>query len=109
MEAAFQAPVLEAYSMTEAAHQMASNPLPPANRVAGSVGMGVGVEIGIMDEHGNLVENGQLGEVVVKEIMFFWDMKDNPDANAKALKMAGFVQEIKEERLKWISHHYGTL
>ena len=38
LEAAFGAPVLEAYGMTEAAHQMASNPLPPAQRIPGSVG-----------------------------------------------------------------------
>ena len=38
LEAAFGAPVLEAYGMTEAAHQMASNPLPPAAALPGSVG-----------------------------------------------------------------------
>ena len=40
MEEYFAAPVLEAYGMTEASHQMASNPLPPAPRKAGSVGPG---------------------------------------------------------------------
>jgi acyl-CoA synthetase (AMP-forming)/AMP-acid ligase II len=53
LEAAFGAPVLEAYGMTEAAHQMASNPLPPANRLPGSVGPGTDVKISIMDAEGN--------------------------------------------------------
>ena len=34
MEAAFGVPVLESYGMTEAAHQMASNPLPPGGAVS---------------------------------------------------------------------------
>ena len=52
LEAAFGAPVLEAYGMTEAAHQMASNPLPPAARKPGSVGRGTDVQISIMDAAG---------------------------------------------------------
>ena len=47
MEEQFGVPVLEAYGMTEAAHQMASNPLPPSKRFPGAVGFGTGVEIGI--------------------------------------------------------------
>ena len=65
LEAAFGAPVLEAYGMTEAAHQMASNPLPPAARKAGSVGPEHRHdEIGIMDGAGNLLKAGERGEVV---------------------------------------------
>src|SRR5262245_58881002 len=52
LEARFGAPVLEAYGMTEAAHQMASNPLPPRPRKPGSVGMGTGVSIVILDDQG---------------------------------------------------------
>ena len=47
LEERFGVPVLEAYGMTEAAHQMASNPLPPADRHPGSVGPGTGVEVAI--------------------------------------------------------------
>jgi acyl-CoA synthetase (AMP-forming)/AMP-acid ligase II len=53
MEDRFGVPVLEAYGMTEASHQMASNPLPPDRRVPGSVGRGTGVHIAILDEGGN--------------------------------------------------------
>ena len=49
MESAFGVPVIEAYGMTEAAHQMASNPLPPGKRKPGSVGIAAGPEIAIMD------------------------------------------------------------
>ena len=66
LESIFQVPVLEAYGMTEASHQMSSNPLPPSDRLPGSVGTPTGIEIAIMDEEGNLLENHELGEVVIK-------------------------------------------
>jgi acyl-CoA synthetase (AMP-forming)/AMP-acid ligase II len=84
MEATYNAPVLEAYSMTEAAHMMTTNPLPPLIRKPGSVGYGVGVEVGIMDEAGNLLPQGELGEVVVKGANVVDGYENNPDANAKA-------------------------
>ena len=63
LEARFGAPVLEAYGMTEASHQMSSNLLPPGDRMPGTVGKGTGVDIGIMDDDGNLVSTGGLAEV----------------------------------------------
>ena len=42
LEAAFGCPVIESYGMTEAAHQMASNRLPPGLRKPGSVGVAGG-------------------------------------------------------------------
>lgn len=90
LEATFNAPVLEAYSMTEASHQMTSNPLPPAVRKPASVGYGFGVEIGIMDEEGNLLEQSQLGEVVVKGANVFDGYENNPEANAKAFTNGWF-------------------
>ena len=90
LEATFNAPVLEAYSMTEASHQMTSNPLPPAVRKPASVGYGFGVEIGIMDGEGNLLEQSQLGEVVVKGANVFDGYENNPEANAKAFTNGWF-------------------
>ena len=49
-EDTFAAPLLEAYGMTEASHQMASNPLPPGERRVGSVGLATGTELAIVDE-----------------------------------------------------------
>ena len=90
LEKTFNAPVLEAYSMTEASHQMTSNPLPPAERKPGTVGYGFGVEINIMDEAGNLLEKGQLGEVVVKAPNVVDGYENNPQANAKAFTNGWF-------------------
>ena len=66
LESRFGAPVLEAYGMTEASHQMSSNLLPPGLRQPGTVGQGTGVELGIMDEAGNFLELGGRAEVVTK-------------------------------------------
>ena len=82
LEAAFGAPVLEAYGMTEAAHQLASNPLPPAARKAGSVGPGTGVGISILDASGRHVDPGTRGEVVIRGPNVIGGYENNPEANA---------------------------
>jgi acyl-CoA synthetase (AMP-forming)/AMP-acid ligase II len=82
LEEVFGTPVLEAYGMTEAAHQMASNPLPPGERVPGSVGPGTGVEVAIMDEDGNLVPQGERAEIVIKGSNVITGYENNPEANA---------------------------
>jgi acyl-CoA synthetase (AMP-forming)/AMP-acid ligase II len=84
LEAAFGAPVLEAYGMTEAAHQMASNPLPPGARKPGSVGPGTDVRISIRDEHGNELAAGQRGEVCIGGPNVITGYENNPEANATA-------------------------
>jgi acyl-CoA synthetase (AMP-forming)/AMP-acid ligase II len=82
LEAAFGAPVLEAYGMTEAAHQMASNPLPPAEHKPGSVGPGTDVRISIMDKDGRHVAKGEQGEVVIQGPNVIRGYENNPEANA---------------------------
>src|SRR5262249_57439903 len=62
VEEKFGFPILEAYGMTEAAHQMASNPLPPATRKPGSVGPGTAVSIAILNEAGDILPTGATGE-----------------------------------------------
>jgi len=84
LEQAFGAPVLEAYGMTEAAHQMASNPLPPRAHKAGSVGPGSDVQISIMDAEGRHQAAGQQGEVVIKGPNVITGYENNPEANAKS-------------------------
>jgi acyl-CoA synthetase (AMP-forming)/AMP-acid ligase II len=66
MEDTFHAPVIEAYGMTEASHQIASNPLPPRKRKAGSVGLPTGTEIAVINAIGDLVTAGQVGEIVIR-------------------------------------------
>ncbi|MEH1788138.1 MAG: acyl--CoA ligase [Nostoc sp.] len=84
LEATLNAPVVEAYSMTEASHLMTTNPLPPKVRKPGTVGYGFGVEVGIMDSEGNLLSQGSLGEVVVKAPNVIDGYENNPEANATA-------------------------
>jgi acyl-CoA synthetase (AMP-forming)/AMP-acid ligase II len=82
LEAAFGAPVLEAYGMTEAAHQMASNPLPPGERKPGSVGRGTDVRISIMDAKGRHLGTAEHGEVVIQGPNVIQGYENNPEANA---------------------------
>lgn len=82
LEAAFGAPVVEAYGMTEAAHQMATNPLPPARRKPGSVGCGADVRISIMSKEGRHCSPGEHGEVVIQGPNVIRGYENNPEANA---------------------------
>ena len=84
LEQTFGAPVIEAYGMTEAAHQMASNPLPPGQRRAGSVGVAAGPDVAIMNEDGALLASGNVGEVVIRGPNVTSGYRSNPEANASA-------------------------
>jgi acyl-CoA synthetase (AMP-forming)/AMP-acid ligase II len=90
LEQVFGAPVLEAYGMTEATHQMCSNPLPPGVRKPGSVGPGTGVKVSIMDAAGNHLETGQRGEVVIQGPNVVREYENNPEANAKSFTNGWF-------------------
>ncbi len=90
LERVFKAPVLESYGMTETAHQIASNPMPPARREAGSVGSAAGPEVAIMDEGGRLLESGETGEIVVRGPNVMSGYENNPDANAHAFSDGWF-------------------
>ncbi len=82
MEERFGVPVVEAYGMTEASHQMTSNLLPPGVRMPGTVGVETGVSMGIMDEAGTLLSTGSRGEVVTRGANVINAYEDNPEANA---------------------------
>ncbi|MHB9026166.1 MAG: AMP-binding protein [Armatimonadota bacterium] len=84
LERLFDAPVVEAYGMTEAAHQMASNPLPPRPRKPGSVGPAAGPEVAIMDADGALLPAEEVGEVVIRGANVTGGYENNPAANASA-------------------------
>jgi acyl-CoA synthetase (AMP-forming)/AMP-acid ligase II/acyl carrier protein len=81
LEKTFSCPVVESYGMTEAAHQMASNPLPPLPRKPGSVGPAAGPEIKILGEGGKFLRPGETGEVVIRGPNVTAGYLDNPDAN----------------------------
>jgi acyl-CoA synthetase (AMP-forming)/AMP-acid ligase II len=90
MEEVFGAPLIESYGMTEATHQMASNPLPPAVRKPGSVGIAAGPEVAIMGEDGSLLPRGATGEIVIRGPNVTAGYESNPKANAEAFTNGWF-------------------
>ena len=84
LEATFGAPVIESYGMTEAAHQMTSNPLPPRPRKPGSVGVAAGPDVAIMDAAGACSPAGATGEIVIRGPNVTTGYARNPEANATA-------------------------
>jgi acyl-CoA synthetase (AMP-forming)/AMP-acid ligase II len=86
LEEIFHAPLIESYGMTEATHQMASNPLPPAVRKPGTVGVAAGPEMSIMAEDGSLLPRGtgleHTGEIVIRGPNVTAGYENNPKANA---------------------------
>jgi acyl-CoA synthetase (AMP-forming)/AMP-acid ligase II/acyl carrier protein len=89
LEQAFGVPVIEAYGMTEASHQIATNPLPPLARKAGSVGTGTGMEIAIMDDRGDILPPETQGEIVLRGPRLR-GYENNPAANEKAFVRGWF-------------------
>jgi acyl-CoA synthetase (AMP-forming)/AMP-acid ligase II/acetyltransferase-like isoleucine patch superfamily enzyme len=84
LEEAFGAPVVEAYGMTEASHQIATNPLPPQPRKPGSVGLPAGADLAILDEAGRVLPAGETGEVAVRGPGVIHGYENNPGANASS-------------------------
>lgn len=92
LEKAYDAPVLEAYAMTEAAHQMCSNPLPPKKRQPGSVGIGQGVEVRILDQEGKEVKRGGEAEICIRGENVTKGYLNNPEANKSSFTADGFFR-----------------
>jgi len=90
LEKAFGAPVIEAYGMTEASHQMASNPLPPRPRKPGSVGLPAGPEIAVMNEAGDLLSRGETGEIAIRGANVTPGYENNPKANRESFTHGWF-------------------
>jgi amino acid adenylation domain-containing protein len=84
LEDVFMVPVIEAYGMTEASHQIASNPLHPRWRKAGSVGVPTGTEIAIVDEQGKFLSAGWQGEIVIRGANITQGYENHPEANKEA-------------------------
>jgi acyl-CoA synthetase (AMP-forming)/AMP-acid ligase II len=89
-EAAIGVPIVEAYGMTEAAHQMATNPLPPSTRRFGTVGQATGVELATLDDDWQPVAVGERGEVAVRGSSVVDGYLDNPVANAECFRDGWF-------------------
>ena len=83
-------PMLEAYGMTEASHEMAANPLPPGRRLPGSVGIPTGAEIDVVDDGGTPVPAGAVGEVVIRGPGVTSGYLANDKANAESFRNGWF-------------------
>ncbi|MCZ8076809.1 MAG: acyl--CoA ligase [Paucibacter sp.] len=90
LEQVFGAPLIEAYGMTEATHQMCCNPLPPAVRKPGTVGLAAGPEVAIMGAGGALLAAGETGEIVIRGANVTAGYESNPSANAEAFSQGWF-------------------
>lgn len=86
----FGSPVIEAYGMTEATHQMCANPLPPTVSKARSVGVPTGVELAVLDDRGQPVPTGQRGEVAVRGPTIIDGYENNPEADRAAFTSGWF-------------------
>ena len=78
----FSAPVVEAYGMTEATHQMACNPLASGTQKPGAVGIPAGPKMRIAHETENKLIDGT-GEVVISGPNVTPGYESNPEANEK--------------------------
>ena len=92
IEQTFGAPMIEAYGMTEASHQMAAQPLPPGLRKPGAVGRATGIEMAILDPAGDLLAPHERGEVSIRGASVTAGYEANPEANATAFTAAGWFR-----------------
>jgi acyl-CoA synthetase (AMP-forming)/AMP-acid ligase II len=90
LRALFDVPIVEAYGMTEASHQMTSNPLPPEQARPGSVGVARGIEVAILDEKSNVLPSGARGEVSIRGATIVDGYENNPSANESAFTAGWF-------------------
>ena len=109
----FRAPVVEAYGITEAAHQICSNPLGPGRQRYGSVGVAAGSEVAILDELGDPVACGALGEVAIRGANVSVGYVAEPAASAHAFARGWFrtgdLGPLRRRRLSFSRRpHQGT-
>lgn len=90
LETSFSVPVIEAYGMTEASHQIASNPLPPSVRKRGTVGLATGTRIRVLNDAGQACLAGTSGNVVIQGDGITPGYIENPAANSEAFRHGYF-------------------
>ncbi|KAJ3295686.1 hypothetical protein HK104_002404 [Borealophlyctis nickersoniae] len=95
LEVFFKAPVIEAYAMSEAAHQITANFLPPGMRKPGSVGKGRGVQVVVVDQERKPAKTREVGEIWVRGSNVIKAYHNNPKATAEAFVPVG------SSDLKW--------
>lgn len=86
----FGVPLVEAYGMTEASHQMTSNPLPPGERRPGTVGVSSGIEVAVLDDEWRSLPPGSDGEVAVRGSSVVEEYRGNQEATAASFRDGWF-------------------
>ncbi len=89
-EETFRIPMIETLGLTETAGTVASNPLPPAPRKPGSVGLPYGNEIRIVDKNGSECAPGEVGELAIRGSNLLDEYYKNPDATAESIRDGWF-------------------
>lgn len=89
-EERFGVPLVEAYGMTEATHQMTSNPLPPGERRPGTVGVSTGIEVAVLDEQWRSLPPGSDGEVAVRGSSVVDEYRGNRQATEASFRDGWF-------------------
>lgn len=99
LESTFDVPVIEAYAMSEAAHQMTSNYLPPGKRKVGSVGKGRGVRVALFDpQTEKRIDEPEIsGEVCVAGTNIILGYHNNE----KATKESFYPSDEKSDGFPW--------
>jgi len=92
LERVFGVPVIEAYGMTEASHQIATNPLPPGTRRPGTVGYAAGCEIAVLGPGDEVLPAGTMGEVVLRGPNVTRAYLAAPDVNDAAFTADGWLR-----------------
>jgi acyl-CoA synthetase (AMP-forming)/AMP-acid ligase II/acyl carrier protein len=88
LEALFGVPVIDTYGMTEAATQIAANPL--QRRKRDSVGRPAGPEIAILDSVGRRLPSGKRGEIALRGPTITRGYDNDADATASAFQDGWF-------------------
>jgi acyl-CoA synthetase (AMP-forming)/AMP-acid ligase II len=90
LERVFRSPVVEIYGMTETSGHVTCHPLPGRARKVGSVGLAAGPELAILDEVGNLLPPGEIGEVAVRGATVMQGYDNDRMANGHAFTRGWF-------------------
>jgi acyl-CoA synthetase (AMP-forming)/AMP-acid ligase II len=89
-EQVFKIPMIETLGLTETAGTVASNPLPPAPRKPGSVGLPYGNDIIIVDDKGDECPSQVVGEIIIRGSNLLELYFKNPQATLESIKDGWF-------------------
>ncbi len=90
LERLFRVPVIDAYSMTEAAHHICCTSVQAGDGKSASVGKSEDIEVAVIDDQWDFVPFGQNGEIVIRGANVMRGYETNPDASADLFSLSWF-------------------